>query len=444
MRDRTTTFRLRLPVAPSARGASCVVAVTLVALAACSDAPRPTDPGPSVTVPTPNVALTDTAGLSAQGLDVDVATAARAVPGFGGFFVDRGVPTVWLTDANQRPQAQRALEPLARAHGIDLSTLAVRRADYDIGRLGGWFAKLSPEVLALPGVVYTDLDESTNRLVVAVEPGVTSMGVLGAAARLGVPAAAVTFKQVGAIHPLVTLRDRIRPVRGGLQLSIAGLGTCTLGFNAFHGSERSFITNSHCTNQQGGVDGTNFSQNIGAGSTNIIGTEVEDPFYFPYPIYSACPAGRVCRMSDAARANYKASVGSLLGRIARTTGPNNGSLTIGNPSSFTITSEATGSSFVVGTPANKVGRTTGWTIGVVTGSCVHSNQAFSNITKLCQTYVAAKSGPGDSGSPVFQLLSGGTNVRLLGILWGGPSDGSYFVFSPMKNIEQDLGALRTF
>jgi hypothetical protein len=443
MRDRTTTGRRSPRRAPSTRATAGAVAVTLLVVAACSDTPRPTESTPIESAPAPTLALTDVATLAEQGLDVDVAAVAQAVPGFGGFYVDRGVPTVWLTDANQRGRAQRALETLARAHDIDLSTLAVRRADFDVVRLGAWFAKLSPEALALPGVVYTDLDESTNRLVIGVESSLHSTSVAGAAARLGIPAAAVTFKPVGAIHPLVTLRDRIRPVRAGLQLSIAGLGTCTLGFNAIHGTERSFITNSHCTNQQGGVEGTNFSQNVGAGSTNIIGTEVEDPLYLPYPIYSACPAGRVCRRSDAARANYKSTVSSLLGRIARTTGPNNGSLTIGNPSSFTITSEATSSSFVIGTPANKVGRTTGWTIGPVTATCVNSNQAFSNFTKLCQTYVAAGVGPGDSGSPVFQVISG-LNVRLLGIVWGGPSDGSYFVFSPMRNIEQDIGVLRTF
>jgi hypothetical protein len=45
---------------------------------------------------------------------------------------------------------------------------------------------------------------------------------------------------------------------------------------------------------------------------------------------------------------------------------------------------------------------------------------------------------GDSGLPVF---SGTSNVTLLGILWGG--SGSQFVYSPIANIEQELGALTT-
>jgi hypothetical protein len=49
-------------------------------------------------------------------------------------------------------------------------------------------------------------------------------------------------------------------------------------------------------------------------------------------------------------------------------------------------------------------------------------------------------GPGDSGSPVFKITSG-DNVELAGILWGGNTSGSLFVFSPLKNIQDELGAM---
>jgi hypothetical protein len=51
-------------------------------------------------------------------------------------------------------------------------------------------------------------------------------------------------------------------------------------------------------------------------------------------------------------------------------------------------------------------------------------------------------GGGDSGSPVFGQPSG-SNVALLGILWGG-SGSTLYVYSPIGNIEQELGALQTF
>jgi hypothetical protein len=92
----------------------------------------------------------------------------------------------------------------------------------------------------------------------------------------------------------------------------------------------------------------------------------------------------------------------------------------------------------VGQTVNKVGRTTGWTQGRVSNTCVNTGVQGSNIVQLCQTFVAAGVGSGDSGSPVF---SGTSSVTLVGILWGG--SGNQFVYSPISNIEQELGALTT-
>jgi hypothetical protein len=49
-------------------------------------------------------------------------------------------------------------------------------------------------------------------------------------------------------------------------------------------------------------------------------------------------------------------------------------------------------------------------------------------------------GAGDSGSGVFQITSG-SNVKLGGILWGGSSDGSLFVYSPFSQVVKELGPL---
>jgi hypothetical protein len=91
---------------------------------------------------------------------------------------------------------------------------------------------------------------------------------------------------------------------------------------------------------------------------------------------------------------------------------------------------------------NKVGRTTGWSQGPVTGTCVNVNVSGTNITQLCQTIVSARVAGGDSGADVFSITSG-TNVKLNGILWGGSSDGKTFVFSPLANVMGELGALTT-
>ena len=57
---------------------------------------------------------------------------ARAIPGFGGFFLDRnGRPTVYLKDASQRRSAEVALAGTLRQLGASSSQLQVLQADYD-------------------------------------------------------------------------------------------------------------------------------------------------------------------------------------------------------------------------------------------------------------------------------------------------------------------------
>jgi hypothetical protein len=321
----------------------------------------------------------------------------------------------------------------------------VRRAEYDFQELGTWFDRLSKDALALPGVAYVDLDESSNRVLVGVEKGATGTtapaGVFAAARSAGIPSAAVVVRQVEPVRFTLTLQQRTRPVRGGFQINFPGF-LCTLGFNATSGVVRSWITNSHCTTVQGGVEGTLYWQPLmSGGANNFIGTEVDDPNYF---VGGQCPAGRRCRFSDSSRGAYDPAATSTLGRIGRTNGVNTGSLTIGTPGSFTITAEALTNSFTIGSTLNKVGRTTGWSQGLVTNSCVNTNVSGSNITQLCQTFVSAMVGPGDSGSPVFRVISGTTaDVRLFGILWGGSGTTS-FVFSPLAQVKQELGPLTTF
>ena len=94
---------------------------------------------------------------------------------------------------------------------------------------------------------------------------------------------------------------------------------------------------------------------------------------------------------------------------------------------------------------NKVGRTTGWTRGAVTRTCVNTSVSGSQIMQLCQTFVsdpggATVVGGGDSGSGVFRDL-GGDNAQLVGLLWGGSSDNKTFVFSPLKQIQDEIGAV---
>ena len=300
-----------------------------------------------------------------------------------------------------------------------------------------WFNRVAPEVLDLPQTVYADDDETTGQLVFGIENSGRARAVQAILARHGVPASAYRIQVTEPIHLVATLQDEHRPTMGGIQIHFPGF-LCTLGFNVTHAGGRSFITNSHCTENQGGVDDTPYWQPLSSVNSTVIADEVADPTYFTG---SGCSAGKRCRYSDASRALYRTGTTSSQGEIARTTGPNNQSITVDG--SFFITEQNNNGTTFNGS-LNKVGRTTGWGQGNVVATCATVNVSGTDIQQLCQTLVQKRGrklvGPGDSGSPVFQIISG-DNVRLVGILWGGSGSGDLFVFSPLKNIQDELGSL---
>lgn len=302
--------------------------------------------------------------------------------------------------------------------------------------LRAMFARAAPEVLALPGTVFADHHEASNRLVFGVERGEVAFGVQNALQRLGIPGSAYRIQVVEPIHFMsTTLRTEHRPTMGGLQIHWDAY-VCTLGLNVDHTGGRSFITNSHCTVEQGTTGKTQYNQPSRSASTDPIAFEAHDPEYFTG---NPCPANRRCRYSDAARALYEDEAGSTRGGIARTTGVNNGSITVDG--SFRVTEQNDAATTFSGT-LHKVGRTTGWSSGNVTNTCVSVNVSGTDITLLCQTLVQRRGrqivGGGDSGSPVFRPTSG-DDVQLVGILWGGSTRGDLFVFSPLKNVQDELG-----
>ena len=409
---------------------AALVAAVGFGAAACSDTGQPTIPSDPSDEPSLR---------AAQGEATHPNELARGVKGFGGFFLDeQGVPTIYLKDAAQKENAGRALGRYFHAAGINPLQLRVVRGQFDWTELERWFALASSDVLALPGTVFADADEANNRVTIGIERGSGAQGaVRSAAARLGIPAEAVLIKEMEPVRFAATLRDAFRPTIGGIQINFPGF-LCTMGFNAIEGTTgpASFITNSHCTNTQGGVESTPYWQPLQSSHPTQIATEVEDPAY-RRNLEARCPKGKRCRYSDASRAQYATGIQSTRGAIAKTTGPNNGSLT--TSSSFAITAERLDTNFVVGTVVNKVGRTTGWTQGRVSNTCVTTGVSGTNVAQICQTFVEAGVGGGDSGSPVF-IITSGDNVSLAGILWGG-SGSSLFVFSPLRNIEREIGNL---
>ena len=446
------------------------VLVTLV-LGACSKdditSPEPVDSGDL----TPS---TSALQLSQQETP-DPTAVAHAVPSFAGYFLDETQrPTVYLTDVTQRAAAELALAGWLSSRGFTTARLQVRQARYDWFQLHAWYGRAWTAALSAPGAVFADVDEGNNRM----RFGGTDLSALAAAvAGAGVPSDAFVVELASPIALRSTLQDRVRPVAGGYQinfLNVAGVEPvvsllCTLGFNAISEdptfSQRpSYVTNSHCTGVSADdalvpmdhyqplqdPDGDGF-----VNAENLIGSQVDDPSttitldcvsVLDEPVVRA-PAP--CRWSDASRGEYADGVPFQLGRIARPAAfdPVMGTLEV-DPKrpTFQIIDEQPFA--VLGETVNKVGRTTGWTGGEVTGTCIDFI-TDDHFIRRCNATVAAGSAGGDSGSPVFAAPNrrGNPNNRvvLAGILWGGSIEGEpEFVYSPMFNIERELGPLKTF
>lgn len=406
-----------------------ITATAIFGLSSCSDdATQPAGPNASDLVTAP----------IQQGSADDPVSLARAVPGFGGFFLDeQGTPTVYLTDLRNRGAAAVALAPWFQQQQQAAAGMRVLPGRYAWQDLERWTAQATPEALAVPGAVFSDVDEAGNRVHIGVTNATTASRVRAVLAGLGIPAGAATVDIVKPIRQVATLRGAVRPVVAGVQINFPGF-LCTLGFNATRSGVAGFVTASHCTNTQGGVESTPYWQPAQTTKPTQIATETVDPAY--KSTLSGCPSGRRCRRSDASFAKYINGTSKTLGSIARTSSTSSTNLTISGH--WAVTGNATSSSFTVGSTVNKVGRTTGWSKGKVVATCVTVNVDGSNVTQLCQTVVNAKVGAGDSGSDVFSVTSG-SNVKLDGVLWGGSSDGTQFVFSPFANITGELGSLTT-
>ena len=312
-------------------------------------------------------------------------------------------------------------------------------------RIEQLFQRTSPEVMALRGTVFADNDERIGKLVIGVENLNAARGVETALLARGVAKEDFVIELTQPIHFAATLQNaRFTSGVAGMQVHFSQY-VCSVGANVDHAGGRGFIINSHCTTTQGGTEGTLYYQPSKTAFPTAIATEVDDPLYSK--TLPGCSRGKKCRYSDAARAVYAGDYPSSRGTIAKTTAltPNTGNLTVDEAGSYTITAQDNnGALNVVGTVVNKVGRTTGWTRGSITRTCVNTAVSGSTVMQLCQSFVSDPAGGtvvsgGDSGSGVW--VDTGAGVTLVGLLWGGSSDNKTFIFSPLKQVQQELGTV---
>jgi hypothetical protein len=378
-------------------------------------------------------------GEVVAGTDDIVAEVAKTVPGFAGMFLDgEGNLNLYLQDASRKAEAEAAIASVFGAARFEGAAVRVLEAKYGFLDLYDWRLKMRPVVFGMQGVVSLGIDETRNRISVGLEEMQVEAAVEAELAKLGVPRDAVIFEEAARPIPAGhTLWHRVRPVVGGLKIQADPSGkTCTLGYNALRSTLNVFVTASHCTNVQGGIENTVFYQPTVPAADNRIGLEWADPS--PWTGWP-CPDGWGCRWSDSAYVKYDGGVWYTRGFIARTIGI--GSIRIDHEvPRYRVTGEMTMPT--AGETLNKMGQTTGRTEGTVDRTCIDISHT-AGIMHLCQDHFTAYAAGGDSGSPVFKITNspGYQDVSLYGILNSTDPTGSWF--SSIYTIQVDLGLLST-
>ena len=403
---------------------------------------------------------------AAPGLDGRFLELAAQIPGFGGYYFDsNGDLVAQLTDISKSDLARAALVDIAANRPERMSNpwprpaaIVTRLAAFDFYQLSAWRNQL--EAATSSDWWLTDADEQANQVLIGVIDTAARDRVLQASTRLGIPRAALNVEVIPRGSLLQTLQQYVRPLEGGLQIDFTLNGQpsqCTLGVNVWYGNlaqgiplgTAGFYTASHCSTTWGGTDSTVYSQ----GGVRI-GQERYDPGYFTYAYDTSCPANLNCRWSDVSFVAYDSGTDGQHGAIAQTNyraygvglpGPpqdmsKNGSIDI-NPGSpqWTITNTALP---VTGAWFEKLGRSTGWTTGQVSQTCM--NIRPDNVRDvLCQDRVDAYAYYGDSGGPAFQWLSS-SSAAFSGIVWYQYVDPNThlagFVFSNINMIAKDMGS----
>lgn len=422
----------------------------LVVLSACDRQHTPVEPAAAATA---KIAVAASAHPRPDEAHFD--SLAAAYPDFAGYVIGSAGELVVRAVNPERAGAWIAAverDATARGHIVRRPNAPARAlgAQFSWRSLAAWRDAVTEFAFDIDGVNFVDLDEARNTVTVGISAARfqdARVALLARSGVAGVPAHALHFKTneptpiaveraSGSAAVDQFLNDEHSVLRGGIWivsfLNGAFLYNCTAGIVVDYYGARYLLTNSHCSEKLYALDATAFGQPTLA---RQFGTETHDTHY------NLCN-WKPCRYSDATLIALNGQpMANPRGTVARTLGGvqyGEGSETIDQGSPFfSITSTET-SGHPVGTQLNKIGRTTGWTYGPVSNSCIDvlgSDGAY----RKCSTRVSASVQGGDSGAPVFYFnyVMPANTARFHGIVWGGTT--SYFDFSGYRSVERDFG-----
>lgn len=398
---------------------------------------------------------------------------AKEEPSTAGYYLDAsGALVVQVADSLRSASAASAAARLVRLGVIPLTRryagarIIGHSVQYRFQQLSDWRDLVSDSLLSgRRGVFSVDLDEVRNRVTIGVRTGdaLVRAAALRGARELGIPAAAVAFEEADGVTLTAPTPPALREMRrfingtsltdttdtigGGFRYREQNAGNCSIGVVADRSGTRGFVSASHCTTTQWGVDAGNAFQPESTSGyyLHYIGHETVDPAGV------SCSVFQTCNYKRSSEATFFALDGSFPGKRGAIARPSQrasgsaGNLSLASPHRW-INVWAALSSVTVGEVLDKIGAVAGWTYGSVATTCEDRDFDRNGNTYrvFCSNRVNAFTGQGDSGGPVFGW-DGEDGAIFYGIVWAIPctncSSSSQMLFSSYGSVESDLGSL---
>lgn len=257
------------------------------------------------------------------------------------------------------------------------------------------------------------------------------------------------------LTPQSSLRDEKDKLRGGLEVEFKNRddlnSTCTMGMTVKRNDVTGFLTNAHCSasgilprpeefkDTEYSIEGTVIAKESINRPVRLINDPRSPESLARFPELENRPPNNDCSTADVLFAE-RISGKFIVGQIAKPEGEvNSGNLEISGK--FKVKGIKT--SLSVGDEVHKVGRTTGWTSGKITRTCVTITSRSVGTSKyICQHFADYNQDGGDSGSAVFvrQRDENGAatdNIDIVGI--SHSSSDTESAFSPIQGVIDDLG-----
>lgn len=394
---------------------------------------------------------------------------AQGVPSYGGHFIDaQGNLAAYVADSAGVAAARNALQlrlntnvlrlaPRQRGAGNHITILIGK---YTYQQLSDWRDLVFEHVLGrVSGVSMDDMDEGNNRVTVGIVPGqeaAAESAVLQAVATFGIPAGAIHFisRDLPALRTTVArktthfttpqdLDSFADPLAGGMRVDWLKGATeeqCTIGFTAQLASNiHGFITASHCSTQKFGLDATAYYQ-PSTNATPSVGTEYYDLAGGTCPALWPCSKYRYSDANFVQMSNARQWRRGIIARPSqRVTSHNAGTPNIDANHPYLYVA-GQGDAVYQGEDVDKIGSVSGWTSGLVNGTCVDYLPGVDWDVDGYMTRCAYTAGMyingGDSGSPVF-FWDGLDGAYALGVFFGAYGDGTAY-FSKWDYVSGEL------